>query len=179
MSMPAAVSPAQRNAEPSMEEILASIRKIIAEDQKALDAKHGEPMIAAPLESAPAVNDDEADDVLDLGTVAQSEPVAPPVAAVVAPVVQPPVVEEVAAAQAPVAAPAMSDRLISDVTAQSAGAAFHSLANTVFSQQARTMDDLVSEMLRPMLSNWLDEHLPSLVERLVKAEIERVARGGR
>ncbi len=42
---------------------------------------------------------------------------------------------------------------------------------------ARTLDDLVEDMLRPMLKSWLDDNLPSLVERLVRAEIERVSRG--
>ena len=51
------------------------------------------------------------------------------------------------------------------------------LAQTVLVQNARTLEDLVREMLRPMLRSWLDENLPGLVERLVRAEIERVARG--
>ena len=42
---------------------------------------------------------------------------------------------------------------------------------------ARTLEDLDKEMLRPMLKSWLDDNLPSLVERIVKAEIERVSRG--
>ena len=41
------------------------------------------------------------------------------------------------------------------------------------------LDDLASELLRPMLQQWLDDNLPVIVERLVRAEIERVARGGR
>ena len=44
-------------------------------------------------------------------------------------------------------------------------------------QNARTLEDLVREMLRPMLKSWLDDNLPGMVERLVRAEIERVARG--
>ena len=44
-------------------------------------------------------------------------------------------------------------------------------------QNARTLEDLVREMLRPMLKTWLDDNLPGMVERLVRAEIERVARG--
>ena len=51
------------------------------------------------------------------------------------------------------------------------------LANTVLSNNARTLEDLVKEMLRPMLKSWLDDNLPGLVERIVKAEIERVSRG--
>ena len=55
--------------------------------------------------------------------------------------------------------------------------AFNTLAQTVLVQNARTLEDLVREMLRPMLKTWLDENLPGIVERLVRAEIERVARG--
>src|SRR5262247_3609904 len=58
-------------------------------------------------------------------------------------------------------------------------AAFNSLAQTVLVQNARTLEDLVKEMLRPMLKSWLDDNLPTLVERLVRAEIERVSRGSR
>ena len=53
--------------------------------------------------------------------------------------------------------------------------AFNTLANTVLSNNARTLEDLVKEMLRPMLKSWLDDNLPGLVERIVKAEIERVS----
>ena len=56
-------------------------------------------------------------------------------------------------------------------------AAFNSLAQTVLVANSRTLDDLVREMLRPMLKAWLDDNLPNMVERLVRAEIERVARG--
>ena len=44
-------------------------------------------------------------------------------------------------------------------------------------QNARTLEDLVKEMLRPMLKAWLDDNLPGLVDRIVRAEIERVSRG--
>ena len=47
----------------------------------------------------------------------------------------------------------------------------------MFTQNGRTIEDLVKDMLRPMLKNWLDDNLPGLVERLVRAEIERVSRG--
>jgi uncharacterized protein len=47
----------------------------------------------------------------------------------------------------------------------------------VLSQNARTLEDLVREMLRPMLKSWLDDNLPGMVERMVRAEIERVSRG--
>jgi len=67
--------------------------------------------------------------------------------------------------------------ILSQTTVNAVESAFNSLANTVLSNNARTLEDLVKEMLRPMLKSWLDDNLPALVERIVKAEIERVARG--
>ena len=54
--------------------------------------------------------------------------------------------------------------------------AFNPPGDTVLTSTARTLEDLVKDMLRPMLKAWLDDNLPPLVERLVRAEIERVAR---
>ena len=73
------------------------------------------------------------------------------------------------------AAPA--PQILSRSTVSAVESAFNSLANTVLSNNARTLEDLVKEMLRPMLKSWLDDNLPGLVEKLVKAEIERVSRG--
>jgi cell pole-organizing protein PopZ len=67
--------------------------------------------------------------------------------------------------------------LMSSATAAAVDSAFNSLATTVLVQNSRTLDDLVREMLRPMLKAWLDDNLPGMVERLVRAEIERVSRG--
>jgi uncharacterized protein len=67
--------------------------------------------------------------------------------------------------------------LLSSATSAAVDSAFNALARTVLVQNARTLEDLVREMLRPMLKTWLDDNLPGLVERLVRAEIERVARG--
>ena len=69
--------------------------------------------------------------------------------------------------------------ILSHSTVSAVESAFNSLANTVLSNNARTLEDLVKEMLRPMLKSWLDDNLPGLVERIVKAEIERVSRGAR
>jgi cell pole-organizing protein PopZ len=74
--------------------------------------------------------------------------------------------------------PPVADRsLMSSSTSAAVDSAFNALAQTVLVQNARTLEDLVREMLRPMLKSWLDDNLPSLVERIVKAEIDRVARG--
>ena len=72
-----------------------------------------------------------------------------------------------------------AQQFLSRSTASAVESAFNTLAHTVLSNNARTLEDLVKEMLRPMLKSWLDDNLPGLVERIVKAEIERVSRGGR
>ena len=84
-----------------------------------------------------------------------------------------------APAPAPPPAPALQfdSSLISNTTKAAVDNAFNSLANTVLGNNARTLEDLVKEMLRPMLKSWLDDNLPSVVDRIVRAEIERVSRG--
>ena len=66
---------------------------------------------------------------------------------------------------------------MSNTTPSAVDSAFNSLAHTVLGNNARTLEDLVKEMLRPMLKAWLDDNLPGMVERIVRAEIERVSRG--
>jgi uncharacterized protein len=75
------------------------------------------------------------------------------------------------------ASSAQPQQILSRSTVSAVESAFNSLADTVLSNNARTLEDLVKEMLRPMLKSWLDDNLPGLVERIVKAEIERVSRG--
>lgn len=176
-----------------MEEILASIRRIIADDQSAKTQQEAGADDLSPVDDEPA---GDADDILDLAQIDDSaaKPIAhdlddidfrdppqrvePPV-----PVAQAPAEPEAdlpimhtakpslpLAAEKPLLAPS-TDAVVS--------AAFGSLANTVISSNARTLDDLVQDMLRPMLKAWLDDNLPAVVERLVRAEIERVARSGR
>ena len=66
--------------------------------------------------------------------------------------------------------------LLSRETSAAVGFAFNTLTEAVKKHEP-TLEDVVRETLRPMLTSWLDEHLPSLVERMVQAEIERVTRG--
>ena len=73
--------------------------------------------------------------------------------------------------------PEPSPQMMSHATVSAVESAFSTLATTVLSNNARTLEDLVKEMMRPMLKSWLDDNLPGLVERIVKAEIERVSRG--
>jgi cell pole-organizing protein PopZ len=69
--------------------------------------------------------------------------------------------------------------LLSPSSSAAISTAFNSLATTVLTENARTLEDIVKDMLRPLLKQWLEDNLPGLVERLVRAEIERVSRGGR
>ncbi len=71
------------------------------------------------------------------------------------------------------------DNLLSQDSDEVVHGAFSALAHTILAQNARTLEDLVTEMLQPMLKGWLDDNLPSLVERLVKEEIDRVSRNRR
>ncbi len=196
-------------SEPSMEEILASIRRIISDDEAKPAEAAGTPQ-AEPQPAAVAVIDD---DVLDLGAEAaliaapapEPAPAAPPAAfpddsdvafleeqPAAPPLPEPPAApaepapapyqpqpqlqpqQQAAFAAAPDMASLLSDQASSVVTN-----AFGQLASTVLSNNARTLEDLVKDMLKPMLKTWLDDNLPTMVERLVRAEIERVARGGR
>ncbi|WP_280137476.1 MULTISPECIES: PopZ family protein [Aurantimonas] len=90
-------------------------------------------------------------------------------------------VEAPAAPSAPVAATTAADihALVSHEAGERIAGSFEDLARVIRDEQMRTMDETVRQMLRPMLQEWLDDNLPRLVERLVREEIERVARGGR
>jgi cell pole-organizing protein PopZ len=144
-----------KEQEPSMEEILASIRRIIAEDDAAKPAAVAPPPPVKPA-LRPAVPEHTAmsQDDIDamLSSIDQPAPVPPP-------------------------SPSPLPEPEPDVPA--VDAAFNALGQTVLVQNARTLEDLVKEMLRPMLKSWLDDNLLNLVERMVRAEIERVSRGHR
>ncbi|MEZ2130568.1 MULTISPECIES: DUF2497 domain-containing protein [unclassified Sinorhizobium] len=69
--------------------------------------------------------------------------------------------------------------LLSPVAGAQVARSFGELAAAIDGAERRSLDEIAQEMLRPMLQEWLDDNLPSLVERLVREEIERVARGPR
>ncbi|QRM55354.1 PopZ family protein [Sinorhizobium sp. BG8] len=69
--------------------------------------------------------------------------------------------------------------LISPAVGERVAQSFGTLAQAIDSGPRRSFDEIAEEMLRPMLQEWLDDNLPTLVERLVREEIERVARGPR
>lgn len=68
--------------------------------------------------------------------------------------------------------------LVSDETGRQVAASFGELSEAFAASRRRSFDEMAEEMLRPMLRDWLDDNLPTLVERLVREEIERVARAG-
>lgn len=189
-----------------MEEILASIRRIIADDgmdaakpaaAAVAPAPAPQPRAApapAPEPAKPAMSQDDidamlADQAADDGDVLElDDPVSPPQAvATPAATFRPVPASDVVFREEPEPAPPVSyqepeapaERLLSSETNAAVSAAFGSLATTILSENSRTIEDLVREMLRPMLKAWLDDNLPGLVERMVRAEIERVSRGGR
>jgi cell pole-organizing protein PopZ len=77
------------------------------------------------------------------------------------------------APETPTARPA----IVSEHTGRQVAAAFGELSDAFASRGKKSVDEMAEEMLRPMLQDWLDNNLPTLVERLVREEIERVARG--
>lgn len=135
-----------------------------------LAALDGPPKAAPKSASQPA-----APDVLDL-TESMTSPTPPPGPAPSFRTVD--ANPDVVFANRPEPPPPVPDRgLISGETVKAVDSAFNTLAHTVIGQNARTLEDLVREMLRPMLKSWLDDNLPGMVERIVRAEIERVSRG--
>ncbi|WP_312403215.1 PopZ family protein [Rhizobium sp.] len=69
--------------------------------------------------------------------------------------------------------------LLSETAGAQVAKSFGELAEVFDGLERRSVEDMAQEMLRPMLQEWLDDNLPTLVERLVREEIERVARGPR
>ncbi|MDG1888031.1 MAG: DUF2497 domain-containing protein [Alphaproteobacteria bacterium] len=188
--------------EPSMEEILASIRRIISDDddqskteETQVDPDPAEPDepiedqetnqapsptdVVDPVAELEVDDDDDDDEVLDLTDmdVADPEPLfeqqayqvpVPPVAAP-----EPP----------PSPAPQHNqDKLVSTSQASETIDEFTKLGNKLYEDVkelpigngAVTLEELTRELVRPMLKEWLDQHLPITVERLVREEIERL-----
>ena len=150
--------------EPSMEEILSSIKRIIAEDSEASlspprsrRAAVVQP-VADPLPK-PSSDDDEPE-VLEL-----TETVAP----------------EAAAEETVVPAIEAKPTLVSDKTAEASRSSLAALSALVVKPEVTggdTLEGLVREMLKPMLAEWLESRLPDVVERLVAQEIRRITDRG-
>jgi cell pole-organizing protein PopZ len=165
-----AIHRAQRAHEPSMEEILASIRNIIADDParevapKRQQAPASMPQIVyskdAPRSYGDAAELSERPDV-DAPTVVWRRPQA---------------VEAEPAAAAD-AVQHSSEPLLSPEADAAVALSFGALSANLEVRSAELADSMVRDMLRPMVKTWLDDNLPTMVERLVREEIQRVARG--
>lgn len=182
----------QTSQEPTMEEILASIRRIISEDdappaeeaetapaateepaamkaepepEPAPPAAEPEPIAAAPPEPEPAAEEEAlelTDKVETHGDLDVHTATAPPPVAEVEP--------------AP--APAPVESLVSERAASAAASSFGQLSAVIgMPRSERTLEDVVRELLRPLLQQWLDDNLPLIVQQAVEAEVERIARG--
>jgi cell pole-organizing protein PopZ len=202
-----------------MDEILASIRRIISDDhsiaRKAVASAPVRPRasvtepVAAPFASpASRPEAEDADEITSLPEPsAEAVVVVPPAQSEAqdmsdfsySPSAQPQPaprrtdIRDSATTRAPSARPSEADPatsrpfadsgrrkdLVSPTVDAAVTAAFESLGDLVLPAHERTVEDLVKEILRPMLKSWLDENLPHLVERLVRQEIERISRNAR
>ncbi len=168
--------------EPSMEEILASIRKIISED--------GEEGEETEEEVAEADSEPEAEPEAEPEPEPEPEPVPEP-----EPEPEPePIFEEDDALELtdefepePADEIALVDEILDDeglvsaATTDAGASAFAQLSgasdpNLMLGRADRTLEALVREVMRPLLSTWLEANLPDVVERLVQAEIQKMSK---
>ena len=170
-----------------MEEILASIRRIISEDDAPAEAAAPEVHAEPEPEPEPYV------EPVALAPEPEPEPEPAPFAAVeeddvleLTDKVREPAEThgdiDVFTREEPQPAPAWrapveDEPLIAERTADSAASAFGQLARTVsMPADGKSLEDVVRELLRPLLKSWLDEHLPEIVQSRVDAEVSRIAR---
>jgi len=160
-------APAVSNSQDDIDAMLAGLDEATSEAEIRPSLPDGEVFeltdeMALPDAPEPSFHKIEPDDDLEFSELAAARAVHRQ------PAYEPPPFESSAAPP---------QQILSRSTVSAVESAFNSLAHTVLSNNARTLEDLVKEMLRPMLKSWLDDNLPGLVERIVKAEIERVSRG--
>ncbi len=160
-----------------MEEILASIRRIISEDEPAAEAAAPEAAAQPEPMAAEAMPTVEAEEVLELtDPLPEPEPVETHGDLEVHEAEPEPEPEPAPMLQ-PVAADTYDEPLVSDPTADQTATSFGHLARSIaMPKGGRTLEDLVGEMLRPLLKAWLDQHLPTIVQAKVEEEVERIAR---
>ncbi|MDX2275419.1 MAG: DUF2497 domain-containing protein [Hyphomonadaceae bacterium] len=149
-------------AEPSMEEILASIRRIISEEET---APAPEPVLDLQTQAPPEPEDDLVFEAIEPAPIMEEAP--------------PPAPVRVQAAPAP--QEAIADTIISTPTASAAAGSLSRLAGTlrIADTPGQTVEGVVRELLKPMLKEWLERNLPAIVEARVEAELERIARMAR
>lgn len=155
------------SAEPSMEEILSSIKRIIAEEgdgAMAAARARRQPRPAPPQREPERYDDDE---ILELSELVAAEV---PGQSHVAPESRPEPVE-------PAASPAVAQSLLSPRTAEATRGPLDALSRMVVKPEVAgsdTLEGMVREMIRPMLRDWLDANLPAMVESMVAREISRI-----
>jgi uncharacterized protein len=159
-----AVHRAQRAHEPSMEEILASIRNIIADD----------PAKGGALKAPPTPQIVHSKEAAAPGGGASGASQHPDANAPRVVWHRPQAVEAEAAADA---VQSGAEPLLSPEANEAVALSFGALSASLERRSAELADSMVSDMLRPMVKTWLDDNLPAMVERLVREEIQRVARG--
>jgi uncharacterized protein len=170
---------AQRAHEPSMDEILASIRNIIADEREpaksaALKGPPQRPVVGPQIvysQETPSLERVEPEETAQAEAAPPAEAIAPKV------VWRQPEPESFGGGEALTVPP--EEPLLSPTADEAVTSSFEALSANLALRSAELADGIVREMLRPMLKAWLDENLPSIVERLVRAEIQRVARGPR
>lgn len=158
-------------AEPSMEEILASIRRIISEEEQAPSAEPvldltqtDEPVAAAP-QPVTTNDDDIVFEAVEQAVAVEVTPVPEP--AYAAPTPPRSTVAEVT-----------TDTIVSPPSATAAASSLSRLAGTlrIADTHNQTVEGVVRELLKPMLKEWLDRNLPAIVDARVEAELERISR---
>ena len=142
-----------------------------------------EERVRIAIEAARAKRD-EAARVAAEELAAEAEPASDARAPTSAPVARTVEVERPAAASVPainhptvMESSANRPAILSERAERKIAASFGELSEAFAARSKKTFDEMAEEMLRPMLRDWLDNNLPLLVERLVREEIERVARG--
>ncbi|HYL32253.1 MAG TPA: DUF2497 domain-containing protein [Stellaceae bacterium] len=175
------MSDIRRQDEPSMEEILASIRRIIAEDTKDSGKVSA---VAAEQDILELTDRVEADgSVVSLAARTTPRTETPPIAvAPDEPAPKPAPVPD-PAADKPATVEAPTESVISAGTAAASVAALSALtretARAAASSGDRALEEATRELLKPLLKAWLDANLPPLIERIVREEIARLAREAR
>lgn len=170
----------QSSQEPTMEEILASIRRIISED----DAP-AEPAAEAAPPPPPPEPEPVEDDILELTDPIMPEPEPEPLATVgdidvYSPEPEP---EPIYTPPPPASNPVfdrdeVAETLVGATASSAAASAFGSLSSALLMPaNGRTLEDVVRELLRPLLKEWLDQNLPRIVETKVEEEVHRISRG--
>ncbi len=171
------------SSERSMEDILSSIKRIIAEEGD-VGQRPRRPRMTAPELSARDEAEESDEAVLELATYADDpEPVEPEAATTQASRTEPDPEPEPEPMNQPVSFRERSDRsdeaILSERAAQATRGSLDALSKLIVRPQVSgsdTLEGLVRDMLRPMLSDWLDAHLPEIVERIVQREVERLTK---